>query len=97
MTFAVRYGITGARINYYALYPIGILLFTFALWSIASFTSALFFLIALIVGIFVAIKITALKGLPSEYHFVMRLKYTAGLSFSLFAAAVLLLQSLRKI
>lgn len=96
VTFAVKYGIEGVRVNYYALFPIGVLLFTLAFWSISPYASAAFFVIASLVGLFIGVKIRTLRGAPEEYRFVMRLKYMAGLAFALFALVLLVVGGLSR-
>lgn len=89
VTFAVRYGIKGVKINFHILFLIGLILlscsFLFNLYlGIATFISGT------MVYFFIWQKVKKISGEQSEYKSIMRLKYVSGMVFTITMISLLL-------
>ena len=85
MTFAARYHSAGVKRFFYALYPLGCSLASLAFLSQSKILAWLFLTLAVGIGAGVFIILRQLRADQNEYAAIMRMQYSAGLAFSVFA------------
>jgi 1,4-dihydroxy-2-naphthoate octaprenyltransferase len=90
-TFAVAYGLIHVKLLFYCAFPLGLAAVTTTLAERHDELGLAFAFLGLAGGIGIATMVTPLRGEASEYKKVMRLKYFASMSFTLFAAAAIVL------
>lgn len=88
-TFAVAYGLSGVRRWFAIAYPAGLAIVAFTLARVHLPIGVAVGALGAIGGLIDARQLWALRGEPSEYKAVMRLKYTASLSFVVGVVAAL--------
>jgi 1,4-dihydroxy-2-naphthoate octaprenyltransferase len=91
-TFSVKYSKNGVRNLFIYLFPIGILLVSFALESINALYAIAFLVGGVIAGIIVLSVIKKITMTKEDYKMVMRVKYMGGSLFSFFALLFILLR-----
>ncbi len=82
-TFAVAHGARGVKISFSILFLVGVIVLALALTSISTVVSSVFVFVSAIVFIYVYILLKKINPTGAEYKSIMKLKYTAGLSFTL--------------
>lgn len=90
VTFAVKYGIKGIKINYLILFPLGTILLSYS-FLFEQFLAISSFLIGCIAYVFIWQKVKSISGKQSEYKSIMRLKYFGGVTFTAAMVGLLLL------
>ena len=83
-TFAVAFGSRAVYRFFVLSYVSGIILVTFGFYIFQPWLTAVFPAVAVVAGGVTALLLRFLKGDPSEYQTVMRVKYTMSLMFVLF-------------
>ncbi len=89
VTFAVKYGVKGIKINFLILFLVGIILLSYSFMFNPHLGIATF-IAGLIVYIFMWQKIKKISGNQNEYKSIMRLKYVSGMVFTLTMICLLL-------
>lgn len=89
VTFAVRYGIKGVKINFLILFLLGIILLSYS-FLFNPYLGMTTFIAGIIVYISVWQKIKRISGSQNEYKSIMRLKYVSGMIFTLIMISLLL-------
>lgn len=88
-TFAVAFGLGGVKRFFAAGYALGGMIVTFTLERAHRDFGLAFLLAGAIGGLVIGSRLKKLRGTEDEYRPVMRLKYFASLSFSMFIAVCL--------
>lgn len=89
VTFAVKYGIKGIKINFLILYLLGIILLSYS-FLFNAYLGITTFVAGVVVYIFIWQKIKTISGRQSEYKPIMQLKYISGMIFTLTMIGLLL-------
>jgi len=84
VTYAVKYGKTAVKTFFRIAFLAGLILTTLALYNIYVIPSLLFGSTGFLAWIFLNIRIKDLHGFRDEYEKVMKIKFTASLSFVIF-------------
>ncbi len=88
-TFAAAYGLAGVRRWFACTYPLGLVIVAGTLWRVHPPVGIAIGALGAIGGLIDARLLWRLQGVASEYRAVMRLKYTASLSFVVGVVAAL--------
>ncbi len=91
-TFAVVFGRRAVYRFFLLAYVSGIILVTVGFYILQPWLAAVFPAVAAVAGGVTAMYLRSLKGDPSEYRTVMRVKYTISLMFVLFLLAAMVIQ-----
>lgn len=89
ITFAVRYGIKGIKINYLILFFLGLVLLSYSFLFI-QYLGISTFAAGILVYVIMWQKIKKISKQPSEYKSIMRLKYVSGMIFTLVMVGLLI-------
>lgn len=95
-TFAIEYGLKGVRVFFMCMFLTGAMVISYFLFLQSEVYGLLLGLICMPAFAFLTILLFRLKGREEEYMLVMKLKFTASLSFVLFILSVLLAQSIHR-
>jgi 4-hydroxybenzoate polyprenyltransferase len=93
-TFAIAFGLPGVRRFFVIAYPLGVAVVSSTLFLTERWLGVAFSIVGAIGGLINARTLFRLEGKPEEYRRVMRLKYSASLSFVLFLVGCLVFRQL---
>lgn len=88
-TFAVKYGLSGIKNNYWILFNAGIILLIYSLRS-NIWLSVAMLVIGLGAGFLIWQVVKKISGKSEEYKIVMRTKYYSGITFTLLMLGLLI-------
>lgn len=93
-TFAIRYGLKGVKLNFYFLFPVGLMALAVGMYTRHIWGALIFFAVGNLIYLVLGFWISRLKGVANEYVQVMTIKFIASFGFVAFILSWLLLQSI---